>query len=210
MENYEIIAKIKSAADIVRIFQQEWPSAPLQQRGQRFWACCPFHGERTPSFSISPEKQRFHCFGCDADGDVINLIAASRQISNSEAVKQLAAELGISRTELTSEERQRLERIRLEREQEREREREIKEFIRKQQVSFGRIERAMWRPDCLIPYFAERWRITLDEMAISLFGSNLEEQLTAAKLFAGWEQFFGLDIALLLDLHTGDAVITAI
>jgi hypothetical protein len=47
---------------------------PLKQRGRDYWALCPFHVEKTPSFKVSPAKQTFYCFGCGAKGDVIDFI----------------------------------------------------------------------------------------------------------------------------------------
>ncbi len=52
-------------------------------------ACCPFHQDKTPSFIISREKQRFHCFGCGADGDVIDLVSKLMRITPLEALKEL-------------------------------------------------------------------------------------------------------------------------
>ena len=43
----------------------------LKPKGRKLWACCPLHGEKTPSFSVSPDKQLFYCFGCHAGGTVV-------------------------------------------------------------------------------------------------------------------------------------------
>ena len=59
-----------------------------------FWACCPFHGEKTPSFHVNGEKGFFHCFGCGVGGDVIKFVELHDKVTFPEAVRQLAAELG--------------------------------------------------------------------------------------------------------------------
>lgn len=61
----------------------------LKQRGRNFWACCPFHAEKTPSFAVNPEWQTFKCFGCDKSGDVISFIQQFKNISFKDACKHL-------------------------------------------------------------------------------------------------------------------------
>lgn len=67
----------------------------LQKKGKNLWACCPFHHERTPSFSVSPTKGFYKCFGCDAAGDAITFIREIEGISFVEAIKYLANKYGI-------------------------------------------------------------------------------------------------------------------
>ncbi|MBQ7277851.1 MAG: DNA primase [Clostridia bacterium] len=62
----------------------------LKPKGRKLWACCPLHGEKTPSFSVSPDKQLFYCFGCHAGGTVIQFIMDMEHLSFIEAVKLLA------------------------------------------------------------------------------------------------------------------------
>src|SRR5690606_16397234 len=65
-------------------------------RGGREWkACCPFHNEKTPNFTVSDEKGFYHCFGCGAHGDVIRWMTDQRGLSFLDAVKELAAEAGM-------------------------------------------------------------------------------------------------------------------
>lgn len=59
--------QVRQAADIVSIVAE---TVDLKKRGNRYWGCCPFHGEKTPSFTVDPVKGLFHCFGCGAGGDV--------------------------------------------------------------------------------------------------------------------------------------------
>lgn len=62
----------------------------LKPKGRKLWACCPLHGEKTPSFSVSPDKQLFYCFGCHAGGTVIQFLMAMERLTFYEAVQQLA------------------------------------------------------------------------------------------------------------------------
>lgn len=63
----------------------------LKPKGRKLWACCPLHGEKTPSFSVSPDKQLFYCFGCHAGGTVIQFLMDMERLTFYEAVQQLAA-----------------------------------------------------------------------------------------------------------------------
>ncbi|MBQ1821484.1 MAG: DNA primase [Clostridia bacterium] len=62
----------------------------LKPKGRKLWACCPLHGEKTPSFSVSPDKQLFYCFGCHAGGTVIQFLMDMERLTFYEAVQQLA------------------------------------------------------------------------------------------------------------------------
>ncbi|MBR6039887.1 MAG: DNA primase [Clostridia bacterium] len=62
----------------------------LKPKGRKLWACCPLHGEKTPSFSVSPDKQLFYCFGCHAGGTVIQFVMDMERLTFYEAVQQLA------------------------------------------------------------------------------------------------------------------------
>ena len=67
----------------------------LQRAGREWKACCPFHNEKTPSFTVSDEKGFYHCFGCQAHGDVISWMTDQRGLTFMDAVKELAAEAGM-------------------------------------------------------------------------------------------------------------------
>jgi len=67
----------------------------LNKRGRRFFGLCPFHTEKTPSFTVNPDLQIFHCFGCDTGGDVFRFIQEIDRVSFPEAVTFLAARAGI-------------------------------------------------------------------------------------------------------------------
>jgi DNA primase len=60
-----------------------------------FWACCPFHGEKSPSFHVDDRKGRYHCFGCKASGDIFTFLVEKEGLSFPEAVERLAAEAGL-------------------------------------------------------------------------------------------------------------------
>ncbi|GAA5028873.1 DNA primase [Marivirga lumbricoides] len=68
---------------------------PLKKKGQNLWACCPFHEEKSPSFSVSPNKGIYKCFGCGKAGDAIQFIMDLEGLSFPEAIKQLAEKYGI-------------------------------------------------------------------------------------------------------------------
>ena len=67
----------------------------LKPKGRRLWACCPLHGEKTASFSVSPDKQVFYCFGCHAGGSVIQFIMAMERLQYGEAIRYLAERVGM-------------------------------------------------------------------------------------------------------------------
>lgn len=68
---------------------------PLKRAGREFKALCPFHDERTPSFTVSPRKQFYHCFGCGAHGDAIRFLMEYEHLSFRDAVEELAGRLGM-------------------------------------------------------------------------------------------------------------------
>jgi DNA primase len=86
------IEEIRSAANIVDIIAE---FVNLRKRGQNFLGLCPFHNEKTASFTVSEEKQIFHCFGCHAGGNVFKFLMDYEKISFVEAVKSVAERLGI-------------------------------------------------------------------------------------------------------------------
>ena len=69
---------------------------PLKRHGADFAACCPFHNEKSPSFTVSPSKQFYHCFGCGAHGTAIGFMMAYAGVGFQDAVKDLAARVGLS------------------------------------------------------------------------------------------------------------------
>jgi DNA primase len=89
----EKIEEIRSANDIVDVISQH---VRLKKRGKNFVGLCPFHQEKTPSFTVSSEKQVYHCFGCAKGGNVITFVMEFEKVSFTEAVRSLAEKAGIT------------------------------------------------------------------------------------------------------------------
>lgn len=87
------IEEIRSAANIVDIISEY---VPLRKRGRNFLGLCPFHSEKTPSFTVNEEKQIYHCFGCHAGGNVYKFLMEYEKVSFVEAVQDLAKRMGIT------------------------------------------------------------------------------------------------------------------
>ncbi len=88
----ETIDQIRETADILDIVSDY---VDLKRRGRNFFGLCPFHVEKTPSFSVAPEKQIFHCFGCGKGGNIISFIMEYEKIEFVDAVRQLGKRYGI-------------------------------------------------------------------------------------------------------------------
>ena len=86
------VERVSENTDIVRIVQSY---VPLKRRGNRYWGCCPFHHEKTASFSVVPDKGFFYCFGCHAGGNAFKFISLIENISYFDAIKLQAEKLGI-------------------------------------------------------------------------------------------------------------------
>ncbi|MCH8941047.1 MAG: DNA primase [Bacteroidetes bacterium] len=86
------IEQIRSSISIVDLISEY---IQLRKRGKNYTGLCPFHNEKTPSFTVSEEKQIFHCFGCHAGGNVYKFLMEYEKISFVEAVQELAEKLGI-------------------------------------------------------------------------------------------------------------------
>ena len=81
----------------------------LQKRGREHTGLCPFHNEKTPSFTVSDDKNFFHCFGCGAHGDVVGFVMRSEGLPFPEAVERLAREAGMEVPVSSPEERRKAE-----------------------------------------------------------------------------------------------------
>lgn len=84
--------RVRERADIEDVVNDY---VPLKKKGQNLWACCPFHNEKSPSFSVSPAKQIYKCFGCGKAGDPIQFVMDIEGIGFGEAIKHLAQKYGI-------------------------------------------------------------------------------------------------------------------
>lgn len=91
----EKIEEIRSSNDIVDVIAQH---VRLKKRGKNFVGLCPFHQEKTPSFTVSSEKQVYHCFGCGKGGNVFTFVMDFEKVSFAEAVRSLAEKTGITIT----------------------------------------------------------------------------------------------------------------
>ncbi len=89
----DLIDDIKNSNDIVDIISQY---VTLKRSGRNFFGLCPFHKEKTPSFSVSPDKQIFHCFGCGVGGNVIHFISKIENLDFKESLEVLAERAGIT------------------------------------------------------------------------------------------------------------------
>ncbi len=89
----EFINEVLARCDLVELIDAR---VPLRKKGNNYSACCPFHDEKTPSFTVSPSKQFYHCFGCGASGNAISFLMDYDHLSFVEAIEQLAKQLGMT------------------------------------------------------------------------------------------------------------------
>jgi DNA primase len=88
----DTIERVKEAADIVEIVSAH---TDLRRQGERFVGLCPFHEERTPSFSVDPREKLYYCFGCEAGGDVFRFVQEREGLGFAEAVETLGERYGV-------------------------------------------------------------------------------------------------------------------
>jgi DNA primase len=86
------IDELMSRVDIVEVIDSR---VPLKKAGREYTACCPFHNEKTPSFTVSPNKQFYHCFGCGEHGTAVGFLMEYEHLSFPEAVEELARQVGL-------------------------------------------------------------------------------------------------------------------
>ena len=86
------IDDLLNRVDIVEVIDSR---VPLKKKGREFWACCPFHGEKSASFSVSPGKQFYHCFGCQKSGNALGFLMDYDHMEFVEAIEALASMLGL-------------------------------------------------------------------------------------------------------------------
>ena len=89
----DVIEEVRSRNDIVSVISEY---VKLQRKGSSYFGLCPFHNEKSPSFSVSPDKQMYYCFGCGAGGNVFTFIQEYENYSFPEAMKFLAERAGIT------------------------------------------------------------------------------------------------------------------
>ena len=93
----QFIEDLRLQANIVQVVQEY---VPLKKAGRTYKGLCPFHGEKTPSFTVDPDKGFFHCFGCNRGGDVFKFLELQEGVTFPEAVKSLASKFGVSLPEM--------------------------------------------------------------------------------------------------------------
>lgn len=89
----DFIEQLLARIDIVGVVGER---VPLKKAGREYTACCPFHNEKTPSFTVSPSKQFYHCFGCGAHGSAISFLMEYEHLEYVEAIESLANSLGLA------------------------------------------------------------------------------------------------------------------
>ena len=99
----EVIEEVRSRNDIVDVISGY---VKLQRKGSSYFGLCPFHNEKSPSFSVSPGKQMYYCFGCGAGGNVFTFLMEYENYSFQEAVKTLADRAGVVLPEIEYSRRQ--------------------------------------------------------------------------------------------------------
>ena len=96
----EIIDQVRTANDIVDVIGQ---SVSLRRAGSNYMGLCPFHNEKTPSFSVSRQKQMYYCFGCHKGGNVLTFVEEYNNMDFTEAMQYLADRAGIRLPEKSGE-----------------------------------------------------------------------------------------------------------
>lgn len=91
-EIQDFIERVRHESDIVAVISDY---VSLRKKGKYYWGCCPFHDEKTASFSVTPEKAIFYCYGCHAGGDVFSFLMKHDGLSFWEATKKLAGKFNI-------------------------------------------------------------------------------------------------------------------
>lgn len=89
----EFLSTLKSKLNIIEVASAY---ISLEKKSGSYWACCPFHHEKTPSFSINEADQYYHCFGCGESGDVIKFVQSMENIEFTDAVNMLAERVGLT------------------------------------------------------------------------------------------------------------------
>lgn len=95
----EVVEQIRTSSDIVEVIGEY---VQLRKQGRNYFGLCPFHGENSPSFSVSSDKQIFHCFGCGEGGNVFSFLMKMEGLAFTEAVQKLGERNGIAVAEYTS------------------------------------------------------------------------------------------------------------
>jgi len=101
----DFVERVRAESDILSVVSAY---VPMKRKGNRYWGCCPFHHENTPSFSVVPDQGFFYCFGCHAGGNAFKFISLIENVTYFEAVKLQAEKLGIPLPQRKKSEQERL------------------------------------------------------------------------------------------------------
>jgi DNA primase len=141
------IAEVRDRVDIEQVIGR---SVPLKRQGRRLLGRCPFHKEKTPSFSVDPGNKLYHCFGCHVGGDVIDFVMRIESIEFPEAVRMLAREF---RVEIVEEEES-PEAVRARRERDK--------LFELNRIARGFFERTLWQDERALCYLRDERKLTED------------------------------------------------
>ncbi|MEZ5078208.1 MAG: DNA primase [Solirubrobacterales bacterium] len=174
----ESLERVKQTADIVEVISAH---TDLRRQGVRMVGLCPFHEERTPSFSVDPQENLYHCFGCGVGGDVIKFVEEKEELGFAEAVELLAERYGIE----------------LEREQEdpraearRQRRRRLEQLLERTAAYYGNYLWDSKEADRAREYLAERG---LGEQVLRAFGVGYAPSAWDKILLAGQRAGFKVE-----------------
>ncbi|MCS7227380.1 MAG: DNA primase [Endomicrobia bacterium] len=106
MIKQESIKKLKEVVDMIEVIQQYLPN--LKRSGKNYFALCPFHSEKTPSFSIAPDKGLIHCFGCEYNADIFKFVSDMEHINYYEAVEKIAKQVNFTLEYISPQQQQEL------------------------------------------------------------------------------------------------------
>lgn len=93
----ELVEEVRAKSDIVDVISGY---VRIQKKGSSYFGLCPFHNEKSPSFSVSPGKQMYYCFGCGAGGNVFTFVMNYENFTFPEAIKLLAERAGVNLPEI--------------------------------------------------------------------------------------------------------------
>ena len=93
----ELVEEVRAKSDIVDVISGY---VRIQKKGSSYFGLCPFHNEKSPSFSVSPGKQMYYCFGCGAGGNVFTFVMNYENFTFPEAIKLLAGRAGVNLPEI--------------------------------------------------------------------------------------------------------------
>ena len=191
----EFVERVRSESDILNVVASY---VPLKRKGNRYWGCCPFHQEKTPSFSVVPDQGFFYCFGCHVGGNVFKFLSLIENVSYFEAIKLQAEKLNIPLPQ------------REKTEQELAREQKIADLRKVQEMARDFFHSCLTRTKYGIPakaYFASRdiHEDTIVEFHLG-FAPNAYEKLHDAFRKRGIPESLLLESGLVLERQSGGGV----